>query len=153
MVKILLGGCPANLLLWPGMPCPDTRINDYFTRSSIRYFAPLCTLFCRALHGVGQCSVDVRAILQGHCPNIQTFCGINLREASGKIKSKQQVRKILHKDYVARGGAMELGLWSKRYWRGKNTWMQCHQIHQWTGCTEYRLNEEEEHTEAEQRRH
>jgi len=73
----------------------------------------------RALHGVGQCSVDVRAILQGHCPNIQTFCGINLREASGKIKSKQQVRKILHKDYVARGGAMELGLWSKRYWRGR----------------------------------
>ena len=79
----------------------------------------LLTLFCRTLHGVGQCSVDVRAILQGHCPNIQTFCGINLREASGKIKSKQQVRKLLHKDYVARGGAMELGPWSKRYWRGR----------------------------------
>jgi len=74
----------------------------------------------RTLHGVGQCSVDLRAILQGHCPNIQTFCGINLREAtSGKIKSKQQVRKLLHKDYVVRGGGMELGLWSKRYWRGR----------------------------------
>ena len=114
-----------------GMPCKfasqarlalsvsQIKLNDYLTRPSIRYFAPLCMLFCRTLHGVGQCSVDVRAILQGHCPNIQTFCGINLREASGKIKSKQQVRKLLHKDYVAHGGAMELGLWSKRYWRGR----------------------------------
>jgi len=74
----------------------------------------------RTLHGVGQCSVDVRAILQGNCPNIQTFCGINLREAaSGKIKSKQQVRKLLHKDFVAHGGGLNLGLWSKSYWRGR----------------------------------
>jgi len=77
----------------------------------------------RTLHGVGQCSVDVRAILQGHCPNIQTFCGINLREASGRIKSKQQVRKLLHKDYAARGGAMDIGMWSKSYWRGRTVVM------------------------------
>ena len=65
-------------------------------------------------------SARLGAILQGHCPKIQTFCGINLREAaSGKIKSKQQVRKLLHKDFVAHGGGLNLGLWSKSYWRGR----------------------------------
>ena len=108
MVKILLGECPANLLLRPG------KLFNLIFHPSLHNIE-----FRRTLHGVGQCSVDVRAILQGHCPNIQTFCGINLREASGRIKSKQQVRKLLHKDYVARGGAMELKLWSKKYWRGR----------------------------------
>ena len=77
-------------------------------------------LFFRARHGVGQCCVDIRAILQGHCPNIKTFCGLILRESSGRMKSKQQVKKLLHEDYVASGGALGLTEWSKGYWRGRN---------------------------------
>ena len=77
----------------------------------------------RTKHGVGQCCVDIRAILQGHCPNIKTFSGLSLRESSGRIKSKQQVRRLLHKDYLANGGALDLGQWSRGYWRGRNLTM------------------------------
>lgn len=80
----------------------------------------------RAKHGVGQCCVDIRAILQGHCPNIKTFSGLALRESSGRIKSKQQVRSLLHKDYLANGGADDLGQWSRGYWRGRNLTMAHH---------------------------
>ena len=80
----------------------------------------------RAKHGVGQCCVDIRAILQGHCPNIKTFSGLSLRESSGRIKSKQQVRRLLHKDYLANGGADDLGQWSRGYWRGRNLTMAHH---------------------------
>ena len=80
----------------------------------------------RAKHGVGQCCVDIRAILQGHCPNIKTFSGLALRESSGRIKSKQQVRRLLHKDYLANGGALDLGQWSRGYWRGRNLTMAHH---------------------------
>ena len=77
-------------------------------------------VFLRARHGVGQCCVDIRAILQGHCPNIQTFCGLSLRESSRTMKSKQQVKKLLHEDYLANGGALGLSEWSKGHWRGRN---------------------------------
>lgn len=80
----------------------------------------------RAKHGMGQCCVDIRAILQGHCPNIKTFSGLALRESSGRIKSKQQVRRLLHKDYLANGGADDLGQWSRGYWRGRNLTMAHH---------------------------
>jgi len=74
----------------------------------------------RARHGVGQCCVDIRAILKGHCPNLKTFCGLSLRESSGRMKSKQQVKKLLHEDYIANGGALGLSEWSKGHWRGRN---------------------------------
>ena len=77
----------------------------------------------RVKHGVGQCCVDIRAILQGHCPNIKTFSGLSLKESSGRIKSKQQVRRLLHKDYLANRGALDLGQWSRGYWRGRNLTM------------------------------
>jgi len=77
----------------------------------------------RSMHGVGQCCVDIRAILQGYCPNIKTFCGINLRGSAGKIKSKQEVRRLLHRDFIANGGALELKQWSKGRWRGRNLTM------------------------------
>ena len=36
------------------------------------------------------------------------------------MKSKQQVKKLLHEDYIANGGALGLTEWSKGYWRGRN---------------------------------
>ena len=92
---------------------------------------PLCLWQCfiylsRAKHGVGQCCVDIRAILQAHCPNIKTFSGLSLRESSGRIKSKQQVRRLLHKDYLANGGALDLDQWSRGYWHGRNLTMAHH---------------------------
>ena len=36
------------------------------------------------------------------------------------MKSKQQVKKLLHEDYIANGGALGLSEWSKGHWRGRN---------------------------------
>ena len=87
-----------------------------------RVFKQMISLF-RSMHGVGQCCVDIRAILQGYCPNIKTFCGIDLRGSAGKIKSKQEVRRLLHRDFIVNGGALELKQWSKGRWRGRNLTM------------------------------